>query len=283
MPELPEVETIRQRLAERIIGKTISDISVFREKSFQGDHLLLLGATILDVGRKAKILQLTLAEDLFLLVHLKMTGQLILQQASGERVGGGHPTADWVQLLPSKHTRVQIMFTDGDRLFFNDQRVFGWLKVTDVAARNKEFSNYGKDINDETLTFAEFAEKLSKTRRPVKLALLDSALVAGLGNIYVCDALNLAKISPFRAANTLTSAEMQRLFTAAQTVIERGIALKGTTFDGKYVDIAGFAGGYQEAALAYGRAGRPCHNCGSEIKKMQQNGRGTYYCAQCQK
>jgi formamidopyrimidine-DNA glycosylase len=283
MPELPEVETIRRRLAERIVGKTINAVSVFREKSFQGDQSLLLNTTIRAVDRTAKILQLELSEDLFLLVHLKMTGQLILQQASGERVGGGHPTADWVQSLPSKHTRVQIVFTDGDNLFFNDQRVFGWLKVVDMAARNQEFSNYGKDINDTTLTFAEFAEKISKTRRPIKLALLDSALVAGLGNIYVCDALNLARINPLRAANTLTSEELQRLFTAAQTVIERGIELKGTTFDGKYVDIAGFAGGYQKEALAYGRAGQPCYNCGAEIKKIQQNGRGTYYCAQCQK
>ena len=134
-----------------------------------------------------------------------------------------------------------------------------------------------------TLTLAEFAQKLSKTRRPVKLALLDSSLVAGLGNIYVCDALNLAKISPFRASNTLANEEMQRLLVAAQTVIERGIALKGTTFDGKYVDIAGFAGGYQTQALAYGRVGQSCYNCGAEIMKIQQNGRGTYYCAHCQK
>jgi formamidopyrimidine-DNA glycosylase len=283
MPELPEVETIRRRLAERIVGKTISGIVIFRDKSFQGDQSLLLDKTIQNVGRKAKILQLIFSDDLFLLVHLKMTGQLILQQASGERVGGGHPTADWVQTLPSKHTRVEIKFSDGDTLFFNDQRVFGWLKVADVQTKNKEFSNYGKDINDETLTFAEFAEKISQTRRPVKLALLDSALVAGLGNIYVCDALNLAQVSPFRAANTLTSDELQKLFTAAQTVIERGIELKGTTFDGKYVDIAGFAGGYQTQALAYGRAGQPCYNCGAEIKKLQQNGRGTYYCPECQK
>lgn len=283
MPELPEVETIRRRLAERIIGKTITSVTILREKSFQGDQSLLVNATIVDVGRRAKILQIVFGEDLFLLVHLKMTGQLILQQASGERVGGGHPTADWVQMLPSKHSRVQIVFSDGDSLFFNDQRVFGWLKVADSEVKNKEFSNYGKDINDPTLTFAEFAEKMSKTRRPVKLALLDSALVAGLGNIYVCDALNLAKLSPFRAANTLTSAELQELFIAAQTVIERGIELKGTTFDGKYVDIAGFAGGYQTQALAYGRAGQPCHNCSAAIKKIQQNGRGTYYCQQCQK
>lgn len=283
MPELPEVETIRRRLAERIIGKTITSVTILREKSFQGDYSVLLGATIREVGRKAKILQIVFGEDLFLLVHLKMTGQLILQQASGERIGGGHPTADWVQTLPSRHSRVQIVFSDGDSLFFNDQRVFGWLKVATVQERDAEFARYGKDINDVTLTLSEFAEKMSKTRRPIKLALLDSALVAGLGNIYVCDALNLAQISPFRSAKTLSSDELQQLFTAAQTVIERGIELKGTTFDGKYVDIAGFAGGYQTQALAYGRAGQPCHNCGATIKKIQQHGRGTYYCPECQK
>lgn len=282
MPELPEVETIRRRLAERIVGKTIREVSILRDKSFQGNPSKLAGETIRAVDRQAKIIQIVFSDDLFVLIHLKMTGQLILQQASGVRVGGGHPTADWVQTLPSKHTRVHITFTDGDTLFFNDQRVFGWLKIANAAARTQEFSVYGKDINDPTLTFAEFAEKMHRTRRPIKLALLDSSIVAGLGNIYVCDALNLAQISPFRSAQSLTETELMNLFEAAKTVIERGIALKGTTFDGKYVDVSGFAGGYQKKALVYGQTGKPCKNCGTLIQKQQQNGRGTYFCPHCQ-
>jgi formamidopyrimidine-DNA glycosylase len=282
VPELPEVETIRRRLAERIVGKTIQSVEIHREKSFQGNGLLITNQTIQAVSRRAKILQLRFSDNLLLLVHLKMTGQLILLQADGNRVGGGHPTADWVENLPAKHTRVTIQFTDGDRLFFNDQRVFGWLKVADATQAAAEFAQYGPDINDPSFTANEFVKKLSKTRVPTKLAILNSALVAGIGNIYACDALNLAQISPFKPANTLTETEAVRLFSACQTVIQRGIELQGTTFDGKYVDVAGFAGGYQNEALAYGRAGQPCKNCGELIKKTQQAGRGTYFCPHCQ-
>jgi len=282
MPELPEVETIRRRLSELIVGKKISNLEVRRARSFQGDSSLVLNQQILAVKRRAKLLQLQLSNGQTILVHLKMTGQLILVQADGNRVGGGHPTADWTASLPSTHTRVIIEFADGDKLFFNDQRVFGWLKLADPAAVAAEFAKYGPDINDPGLKLDLFKLKLSKTRRPIKLALLDSALVAGLGNIYVCDALNLAKINPVRPANSLKSAEIELLFKAAQHVISRGIALNGTTFDGKFVDVSGFAGHYQDEALVYARENQPCKNCGALVIKIRQGGRGTYYCKGCQ-
>jgi formamidopyrimidine-DNA glycosylase len=282
MPELPEVETIRRRLAELVVGKTISQVEVLRSRSFQGESAKLIGQKIVAVNRRAKILQLKLANDLTILVHLKMTGQLILVQADGNRVGGGHPTADWTQTLPSSHTRVLITFEDGDKLFFNDQRVFGWLKIADGPEVVRELAKYGPDINDPRLTVTEFGQKLAKTRMPIKLALLNSALVAGLGNIYVCDALNLAEISPIRPANSLSQSEIKRLFKAAQHVIERGIALNGTTFDGKYVDVSGFAGHYQDEAMVYDRENQTCKNCGSLIQKIRLGGRGTYFCAVCQ-
>jgi len=282
MPELPEVETIKRRLQERILNKTIAVVQVHHSKSFQGNSAVLINRKIVAITRQAKILQLKLNSNLTILVHLKMTGQLILQPVTGERIGGGHPTADWVANLPSSHTRVSIIFIDGDKLFFNDQRVFGWLKVVDRAGLNQEMAKYGKDINDPTLTVAELAAKLKKTRRPIKLALLDSALVAGLGNIYVCDTLNQAKISPFRLANSLNQAEVAQLLAAAQQVIARGIKLGGTTFDGKYVDVSGFAGQYQNQARVYGREGLICKNCGQPVLKVKQNGRGTYYCGNCQ-
>lgn len=282
MPELPEVETIRRRLSELIVAKTILSLEVRRDRSFQGELNLVLGQQILAVNRRAKLLQLQLSNGLTILVHLKMTGQLILVQADGNRVGGGHPTADWTASLPSSHTRVVIEFTDGDKLFFNDQRVFGWLKLVDAAGVKLELAKYGPDINDSSLQLQDFARKLNRTRRPIKLALLDSSLVAGLGNIYVCDALNKAKIHPLRPANSLKAQEIAVLLEAAQHVIVRGIALNGTTFDGKYLDVSGFAGHYQDEAWVYARENQPCKNCGAAIVKIRQAGRGTYYCAQCQ-
>lgn len=282
MPELPEVETIRRRLAEVVVGKVIAGVSVFRTKSFVGDQAAIVGTTIVAIRRQAKVLEIALSNQLSILVHLKMTGQLIVA-CGDQRVGGGHPTADWVRDLPSKHTRVEITFQDEDtQLFFNDQRVFGWLKVVDNTQKKTELAQYGPDINDLQLTTDYFWQGLQKTRMPIKVRLMDSHFVAGVGNIYACDALNLAKISPFRAANTLSRDESDRLYMAAKQVIERGIALGGTTFDGKYVGIDGFAGGYQAEVLTYGRKGEPCKNCGTALEKATLGGRGTYYCPTCQ-
>lgn len=282
MPELPEVETIKSRLSEVITGQSIQSVEILRAKSFQGNKDLLIGAKILSVERRAKVLSLELSSGHSLLIHLKMTGQIIVV-ADQVRVGGGHPTADWVRDLPSSHTRVIIRFQEPNMtLFFNDQRVFGWLKVVDQTQKAHELSQYGPDIISNDLTVELFWQGLQRTRMPIKVRLMDGSFVAGVGNIYACDALNLAGISPFKPSNSLTKQEAGRLFNAAVSVIKKGIALHGTTFDGKYVGIDGFAGGYQAEVLVYGRKDLPCKQCGSLINKQVLAGRGTYYCPQCQ-
>lgn len=283
MPELPEVETIKSRLSEVIIGQTIQSVEVLRAKSFQGDQTALIGSTIVSVERRAKVLSLELSSGYSLLVHLKMTGQIIVV-ADQVRIGGGHPTADWVRDLPSTHTRVVIRFQDPRMtLFFNDQRVFGWLKVVDQDQKKLELAQYGPDIINESLTADIFWQGLQRSRLPIKVRLMDGSFVAGVGNIYACDALNLAGISPFRPSNSLSKQEATSLFMAAVAVIQKGIALHGTTFDGNYVGIDGFAGGYQAEVLAYGRKDQPCKQCGAVILKTRIAGRGTYYCPVCQK
>ncbi len=283
MPELPEVETIKTRLGEVIIGQTIQSVEVLRQKSFQGDLTALVGATITSVERRAKVLSLELSSGYSLLVHLKMTGQVIVV-TDQVRIGGGHPTADWVRDLPSTHTRVVIHFQDPNMtLFFNDQRVFGWLKVVDQNQKKLELAQYGPDINSSNLTADLFWQGLQRSRLPIKVRLMDGSFVAGVGNIYACDALNLAGISPFRRSNTLTKKDASALYLAAVAVIQKGIELHGTTFDGKYVGIDGFAGGYQAEVLVYGRKDQPCKQCGATIQKVKLAGRGTYYCPACQK
>jgi len=282
MPELPEVETIRRRLAEVLPGKQIRQVDLHSTRSFGGDSSLLVGRTITKVTRRAKVLQFEFDFEAALLTHLKMTGQLIYV-AGESRVGGGHPTADWTQSLPSAHTRISYYFTDQTELHFNDMRLFGWMRLLSPAEVATEFAKYGPDINQPDLTVEYLAQQLQTRRVALKLALLNPTVVAGLGNIYVCDTLNLARLSPFRPANSLTIQEVERLFEAARAIIDRGIALNGTTFDGKYVTVDGLAGGYQNEALVYGRAGAACLNCGSTITKVQQAGRGTYYCGVCQK
>lgn len=280
MPELPEVETIALRLKDVVVGRTIEDIQVLRDKSFQGATQRVMGRTITDVSRRAKIIRLHLIDNENILIHLKMTGQLIF--VDGEhRVGGGHPTADWVNELPAKHTRVVLTLSEGATLFFNDMRVFGWLKVMTDDQVAEEFAKLGPDVIADEVTPAFVFAKIQKRSQPIKQVIMDNALMCGLGNIYACDALHLAQIHPLRKANTLSEQEVVALVSASKTVLNLGIKLGGATMD-SYRHIDGFSGNYQEKVRVYGQNGKPCLVCGSEIKKMKLGGRGTFYCEVCQ-
>lgn len=281
MPELPEVETITRRLSAVLPGKVIEGVTVYSTKSFSGQQTAIIGARIDAVERRAKVLSLVLSNGLKIATHLKMTGQLIYRDSS-TRVGGGHPTADWVNDLPSKHTRIEYQLSAGAQLFFNDQRLFGWMKVLPEGEHAALFADFGPDIIEPAVTVEYLAPLFARKSAPIKQVIMDNQVVAGIGNIYACDCLNLARISPFRPAKSLTAKEVGVLLVAAKQVIARGIELGGTTSDGKYVDINGFAGGYQHELLAYDRLDKPCYNCGSNIIKSKLGGRGTYWCPVCQ-
>jgi formamidopyrimidine-DNA glycosylase len=281
MPELPEVETLKRRLQEILPGKIITAIKVLHDKSFGGNPKQLQNQKILDVTRKAKIIRIHLPNNLNILTHLKMTGQLIFTD-NGNRVGGGHPTADWVKNLPSKHTRLIYDFTDGSKLYFNDQRIFGWMKLMSDGEVELEFSKYGPDINEDALTASYLQEKFSNRRIPIKQAIMMNPIMAGLGNIYACDALNIAQISPFRPAKSLAAQELKRLVKASKQVIREGLEYGGATYDGKYVHIDGMSGSYQDIMRVYGREGKDCNQCKGLIIKNKIGGRGTYYCQNCQ-
>ena len=280
MPELPEVETISKRLSPVLSGKTINSIEVLRDKSFQGSPKLLIGKKILSVSRKAKLLVIDLDDSSSLVIHLKMTGQLIYQDKS-QRLGGGHPTADWIDSLPSSHTRIVVKLIPNSTLFFNDMRVFGWIKHLSETEVKKELSRYGPDIIDPIVTASYFLKKISTTSRPIKVIIMDSAIIAGVGNIYANDALNLARINPSRPAKSLSKDEASLLLKAMLTVINLGIELGGATID-NYRNIDGFSGNYQTKVRTYQREGQPCFNCSESIKKTKIGGRGTFFCPSCQ-
>lgn len=280
MPELPEVETIARRLHEVLVNKQINQVSVLREKSFQGDPATILNATILDVTRRAKVLQIHLDNNLSLLIHLKMTGQLIYQE-DDQRIGGGHPTKDWFDELPSKHTRVVISFTDNGTLYFNDLRVFGWIKVLSEAQVTKELAAYAPDIIDPKVTADYFKDHFQRRSQAIKLVLMDNKFVSGVGNIYANDALHLAKVDPSRPAKSLSDAEAESLFNAVLEVINSGIELGGATID-NYRNADGLSGDYQKVVRVYQREGEPCLNCKTIIERMKQGGRSTFYCKNCQ-
>lgn len=282
MPELPEVETIARRLREVVIGKEFASVEILHPKAFRGEYQQLVGQTIDKIERRSKLLSFQLSGGDHLVTHLKMTGQL-MYVTDHQRVGGGHPTLDWVQELPSNHTRIEYRFTDDSQLFFNDQRLLGWMWLMTPEQLQVEYDKLGPDITDAVVTPKYLFEQLQRRSIPIKVAIMTNQIVAGIGNIYACDALNVARISPFRPAKSLSESEVVTLLAACKQVIVEGVELGGTTFDGKYVHIDGMAGRYQEIARAYGRVNQDCPNCSAEIKKVKLAGRGTFYCGVCQK
>lgn len=291
MPELPEVESLRKNLSRVLLQKKITDIKLLREKSFpkfSEKKEILIGQQFVEINRRAKILDLVLSNSQHLLIHLKMTGQLIFVDKEGQRFGGGHPSADWINDLPSKHTRVIFDLLDDKRknsqLFFNDMRVFGWLKVIASNKLSQEFVNYGPDVNDQQLTVKYLLEKAKNRQISIKQFIMDNQVLAGVGNIYANEALFRAKISPLRKANSLSKIEMTRLLLEMRQVIEVAIALGGTTFDGHYVGVDGLAGSFQDQLEVYGQENEICPDCGHnfKIKRVKLGGRSSFYCEHCQ-
>jgi formamidopyrimidine-DNA glycosylase len=280
MPELPEVETIARRLRAVLIHKSITIIDVLRKKSFVGESERLIGAQITGIERRSKIISVAFSNGLYLLIHLKMTGQLIFVEGS-ERIGGGHPTADFIESLPSKHTRAIITFTDETKLFFNDMRVFGWMKIVDQSGLDREYRDLAPDIISAEITSTYLLQKLSKRSQPIKQVIMDNSVVAGVGNIYASDALHLAKIDPRKKASTLSRAEVKRLLAAMKNVIELGIINGGATIH-DYKNVDGLTGHYQDIRRVYAREDEACRVCSSIIVRIKQGGRSTFYCPHCQ-
>lgn len=286
MPELPEVETVRRGLLELIVGKTVSRESHDTEKGFPntpGDvSAFLLGATITNVRRRAKVLMIDLSTDYSLLIHLKMTGQLVF--VGDTRFGAGHPNDSLVNDLPDSSTRVTLDFTDGSKLFFNDQRKFGWMRLMPtIEIPNIDFmQRVGPEPLSQDFTAKEFMQRFARRGRTnIKAALLDQSVVAGVGNIYADESLWGAKIHPQRLVNTITEQEFELLFHEMRSVMNLAVE-KGGSSNHTYVNAEGKKGSYMDFARAFRREGLPCPRCGTTIEKLRVAGRGTHICPYCQ-
>lgn len=254
----------------------------------------LVGASVEGLERRGKLLIIQLDNGFALLVHLRMTGQLIYRSAGGMRsadsegsdFGGGHPNASLIGELPDRSTRVIITFTDDSRLFFNDQRKFGYMKlVEDAAVENDSFiASLGPEPLSEDFTLTSFKACLPmQSSRAVKAVLLDQSVIAGIGNIYADESLHRARIRPERAVSSLKPAEVARLYAAIRECLQQSITDGGSTAR-NYVDSEGLRGEFLELhAQVYGKAGEPCPYCGRPISKGRVVGRGTHYCAKCQR
>lgn len=291
MPELPEVETVRRGLHDLIIGRQVKAATSDTPKSFPNAPAqvngFLIGATVIDVRRRAKVLVVNLSTNYSLVVHLKMTGQLVFigaERAGDIRFGAGHPSDSLIGQLPDRSTRVTIEFTDRSHLYFNDQRKFGWMRLLPTAEVPilPFMQKVGPEPLEADFTADVFAARF--TRRPrtsIKAALLDQTVVAGIGNIYADETLWAARVHPKRLVNTISTAEFEQLFIHMRRIMSLAIEKGGST-NKNYVNAEGKRGSYMDFAQVFRREGLACLRCGATIIKFKAAGRGTHICPVCQ-
>lgn len=282
MPELPEVETIRVGLAKNIVGKKIAKVHILCEKSFRGNPKLIEGQKIKEISRKGKALLIGLENKLTVMVHLRMTGQMIYDGA--ERFAAGHPDKSFIEEMPGRHTRVYADLDDGTHLYFNDLRKFGFWKVMDELELKTD--KFLTKLGAEPMEMApdDFWEMLMRHKNaPVKAVILDQHNIAGVGNIYADEGCYYAEILPWRKCGDLTREESDKLLEGLASVMTEAIRSGGSTMK-DYVRPDGTKGNYLDKfAKVFRREGCECPRCGGEILKTRTAGRGTHYCKGCQR
>ncbi|HYC83442.1 MAG TPA: bifunctional DNA-formamidopyrimidine glycosylase/DNA-(apurinic or apyrimidinic site) lyase [Candidatus Paceibacterota bacterium] len=287
MPELPEVETLRREL-KILTGKKISETTVKHPKAVlplspAEFAALLKGRQIKALQRRAKVLMLKLSGGHSLLIHLKMTGQLIYVAAGQKPVAGGHPQKGGLDDLPNRYTHIWFDFTDGSKLYFNDLRKFGWMKAVSDETAAALTKHVGPEPLGSAFTPSYLQDIFARhPKRTVKQILLDQTLIAGIGNIYADESCYLARILPMRRAGGLTPAEIKKLHQAIIGVLKLSIKKKGTSAR-DYVRSDGTPGGFNAYLNVYGQSKKTCSRCGGAISKIKFQGRGTHFCPRCQK
>ncbi len=291
MPELPEIETVARGLRKHVLGKTIAALTTSDHKKKVATpkqiNEFVVGKKIKAIRRRAKWLIVDLNSDYSFIIHLKMTGQLLYADKAAYFLGGHTMEADDKSRpsYPNSHTRVLFTFKDKSKLFFQDSRRFGYVELypTDSVEAYFKQKKLALELIESDCTFSYFQTQLKRrSRTNVKAALLDQSVVSGLGNIYVDDTLNLAKIKPMRLVGTLMPAEQKAIYMAGRKILNKAIDLGGTSFS-SFLRVDGKLGQYWDKRRAYSRTGKPCLNCKTPIIKIRLAGRGTHYCPNCQK
>ncbi len=321
MPELPEVETVKRGLERLLIGHTIESVYSDWPKSFPNSEAdvaeFLVGATVAGIRRRAKVLIIDLSSQYSLVIHLKMTGQLVYVR-SGEqshesrvtsqekgahttthtskliphnsvgvadvRFGAGHPTDSLIGHLPDRSTRVTFDLDQDAKLFFNDQRKFGWVRLyPTIEVPNIDFmKKVGPEPLEDSFQLPVFSSQLMKRKNSsIKAVLLDQTVLAGVGNIYADESLWAAKIHPETKVIDIPTLKLKNLYTELRAVLELSIEKGGST-DKNYVNAEGKKGSYISFARVFRKEGTPCQRCGTTIIKTRVAGRGTHICPTCQ-
>lgn len=288
MPELPEVETVRRGLALLLPHRVVSHAEIRESpKSFPNDPAMveefLIGATVREVRRRAKVLMIDFDTQYSLVIHLKMTGQLVYR--GDEVFGAGHPSDSLVGELPDRSTRVVMGFEDGSRLFFNDQRKFGWMKLfPTVEVPEIDFmKRVGPEPLEKSFTADVFIPRMRRRNNTtVKAAILDQTVLAGVGNIYADESVWGAGIHPAARVRDLSDEQLALLLDEIKHVMSLAIEKGGST-DRNYVNAEGKRGSYIDFARVFRREGLECPRCHAIIQKIKVAGRGTHLCPQCQR
>ncbi|OGX08637.1 MAG: DNA-formamidopyrimidine glycosylase [Omnitrophica WOR_2 bacterium GWA2_47_8] len=273
MPELPEVETIRRDLSKFILNQTIEDIAVHDKRVIRRSSVPLFikrskGQKIIDVQRRGKAIVMVLDRQGFLVVQPMMTGQLIYQKNG--------------TLEAPKAAKVIFTLSNGGRLIYNDQRLFGRVYFTADLREIDYFRTIGPEPLEKGFNVPWLQKAIIKKRGPIKPLLMDQHFVAGIGNIYASEILFRSRIHPQRSAYTLRKEELQALHKATRMILKEAISSRGTSMR-NYLDGQGEKGQFKNRILVYARENEICVDCKGVIKRFVQAGRSTFYCEGCQK
>ena len=272
MPELPEVETVRRGLAAHVVGRTITAVRVHHPRAVRRHEAgpadltaRLLGQRIDATGRRGKYLWLRLSDESALVVHLGMSGQMLLGS------------------VPGNHLRIAAMLDDGTTLSFVDQRTFGgWMLAEMVDDVPAPVAHLARDPLDPDFDAESVVNVLRRKHSEIKRQLLDQTVVSGIGNIYADEALWRAKLNGARIASSLSRRKLRELLDCAADVMRDALGQGGTSFDSLYVNVNGESGYFDRSLDAYGRGGEPCRRCGAPIRREKFMNRSSFYCPRCQ-
>ena len=272
MPEIAEVETVRNTLKQRILNKEIKDVNIIYSRMIESDltefKKVLIGNSFKDIRRIGKWLIFDLG-DYYLLSHLRMEGKYFIK-TNDEPI--------------EKHEHVIFTFKDNTDLRYHDTRKFGRMNLIkkEKLYETEAIKKQGYEPFDKKLTSSYLLEKFKNKKLPMKTLLLDQTIISGLGNIYADEVLFAAKINPLKKGTEITKEECERIIESSKKIIEEAIKLGGTTIK-SYTSSLGVTGRFQQKLKAHKKEGKPCSVCGKPITRIKVGGRSTYYCKNCQK
>lgn len=272
MPEIAEVETVRNTLKRQILNKKIKDVKVYYNTMIESDinsfAVNLIGDEFIDIKRRGKWLIFETKER-YLLSHLRMEGKFFLKNINEPK---------------GKHEHVTIIFQDDTTLRYEDTRKFGRMNLIkkEELENTESIKKQGLEPGDKNLTSEYLLEKFKNKRLPIKSVLLDQTIISGLGNIYVNEVMFYAKINPLREAKSITESECELICKGSDEIIREAIKMGGTTIK-SYTSSLGVTGRFQQKLKVHKKEGEPCTICGNPIKNIKIGGRSTYFCEHCQK